>query len=58
MTKGTKVQIARTSNPFAKGDVGKFGVITGEAPLGMVAVTLEDGTEYWAEKFNLRKAGA
>lgn len=58
MTKGTRVQIVRTSNKFAQGDVGKFGVITDDAPLGMVVVALDDGTEYWAEKYNLRKAGA
>jgi hypothetical protein len=58
MQNGTKVQITHTSNPFAKGDVGKFGVVTGEAPLGMIVVTLDDGREFWAERFNLRKVGA
>lgn len=55
MINGTRVQITFTSNPFAKADVGKCGVIVGDAPLGMVVVLLDDGREFWAEKFNLKK---
>ncbi len=58
MTEGTKVQIARTGNKFAQGSVGKTGIVVGQAPLGMVIVRLDDGTDYWAETYNLRKMGA
>ena len=56
MTNGTRVQITRTTNKYAQEHVGQFGVIVGEAPLGMVVVLLDDGEEYWAEVFNLRAA--
>ncbi len=52
--KGTRVQIVRTSNKHAQHHVGKDGVIIGDAPLGLVIVKLNDGTEYWAETLNLR----
>ncbi len=56
MTKGTRVIIGYTSNKFAEHDVGKHGVVVGEAPLGMVVVELDDGTkDYWAKPHNLRR---
>lgn len=55
MTNGIRVQITRTTNKYAQHHVGQFGVIVGTAPLGMVVVLLDDGEEYWAETFNLRR---
>jgi hypothetical protein len=52
---GQRVKIVATTNEFAQGDVGKTGVVTGEAPFGMVVVTLDDGRDYWAETSNLQK---
>lgn len=54
MTDAKKVQIIGTANPFARDDVGKIGIIIGDAALGMVIVLLEGVREYWAEKHNLR----
>lgn len=55
MTKliGRRAKIIGTSNKFAEKDIGKSGVITGTAPLGMVIVTLDDGREFWANTYNL-----
>lgn len=50
-----RVKITRTSNKFAQADVGKEGIVTGDAPLGMVIVTLDDGRDYWAETYNLKQ---
>lgn len=58
MANGSRVKITRTSNEFAKGDVGKTGTVIGEAPLGMVTVLLDDGREYWAETYNLARIAA
>lgn len=57
MTKtGQRVKIVATSNEFARGDIGKTGVVTGEAPLGMVIVRLDAGRDFWAYPHNLRGA--
>lgn len=54
---GKRVTITSTSNPFASRHIGKQGVVTGSAPLGMICITLdEDGSEYWAETRNVRVA--
>lgn len=55
---GKRVTITNTDNPFARRHIGKQGVVTNTAPLGMVVITLdEDGSEYWAETRNI-KVGA
>ena len=52
---GKRVAITSTDNPFARRHIGKRGVVTNTAPLGMVSITLdEDGSEYWAETRNIR----
>ena len=50
---GKRATITATSNPHASGDVGKTGTIVRAAPLGMLALDLDDGTaDYWANRFN------
>ena len=52
---GKRVMIANTDNQFARRHIGKQGVVTGSAPLGMLVITLDDdGSEYWAETRNVR----
>lgn len=58
MTNGTKVEILRTSNEFARKDIGQVGTIIGDAPLGMLIVLLSDGREFWAYRHNLAEVGA
>ncbi len=54
---GKRVTITKTDNTFASRHVGKQGIVTSTAPLGMVSITLdEDGSEYWAEIRNIRAA--
>lgn len=54
--KGTRVVIGATDNEFAKRHVGKAGVVVGEAPLGMIAIDLDDGMrDYWAKPYNVRR---
>lgn len=54
MNPGTKVKITRTSNKHAKHFVGKTGIVVGpNGPLGMIVIKLEDGIEYWVDRFNL-----
>lgn len=52
---GKLVVITKTDNPFASRHIGKRGIVTSTAPLGMVSITLDDdGSEYWAETRNIR----
>lgn len=52
---GRRAPIVATSNEFDTASIGKSGTIVRPAPLGMLALDLDDGTtDYWAKRHNLR----
>lgn len=51
---GDRVTIRNMTNMYAKHFIGKSGTVVGDAPLGMLALDLDDGTkDVWVLPINL-----